>query len=80
MDKLLEAKKDAKLTIENEIQKFIDNGSASLVAFQNTYRPLSLLEINAFMNLMINRYSYKVKMKAAIDPENFTVNIVLEKF
>lgn len=80
MYELIKAKHDAKLTIENEIQKFIDNSSASLVVFKNTYLPLSFEEIDDFMRLMINRYSYKVKMKAAIDPENSTVNIMLEKF
>ena len=80
MDELQSAKKDAKLLIENEIQKFIDDGSASLMVFQNTYRPLSLLEINEFMGLMINRYSHKVKMKSTIDLENFTVHVVLEKY
>lgn len=80
MDELLEAKKDVKLLIENEIQKFIDNSSTSLMMFQNTYRPLGLLEINEFMGLMIDQYSHKIKMKSMIDPENFKVHIILEKF
>ncbi len=79
MDDLLKTKKDVELIIENEIQKFIDNSSASLMVFQNTYYPLNIVEINAFTNLMIRRYSHKVKMKAMINLENSTVNIMLEK-
>lgn len=80
MYEVIKAKMDAKLTIENEIQKFIDNGSASLVVFKNTYLPLSFEEIDDFMRLMINRYSHKVEIRSMIDPENSTVNIMLEKF
>lgn len=77
---IIENKMDVKLLIENEIQKFIDNSSSSLMVFQNTYRPLSILEINDFMRLMIDRYSsHKVRIRSIIDPENFTVNITLEK-
>lgn len=76
---LLKAKQDTKLIIDNEIQKFIDNGSASLMMFKNTYLPLSFEEIDDFMRLMISRYSHKVEIRSMIDPENSTVNIMLEK-
>ena len=79
MDEVIKAKQDAKLIIENEIQKFIDNGSASLMVFKNTYLPLSFEEIDDFMRLMINRYSNKAEIRSYIDPENSTVNIMLEK-
>lgn len=79
MYEVIKAKQDAKLIIENEIQKFIDNGSASLMVFKNTYLPLSFEEIDDFMRLMINRYSNKAEIRSCIDPENSTVNIMLEK-
>lgn len=79
MYELIKAKQDVKLLIENEIEKFIDNSSASLMVFQNTYLPLSFEEIDDFMRLMINRYSHKVEIRSMINPENSTVNIMLEK-
>lgn len=80
MYELIKAKHDAKLTIENEIQKFIDNSSASIMAFRNTYLPLSLIEIDEFMRLMIDRYSNKAMIRSCIDHENFTIQIILEKY
>lgn len=80
MYEVIKAKQDVKLLIENEIEKFIDNSSASLMVFQNTYLPLSFEEIDDFMRLMINRYSHKVEIRSMIDPKNSTVNIMLEKF
>ena len=79
MYELIKAKQDVKLLIENEIEKFIDNSSTSLMVFQNTYLPLSFAEIDDFMRLMINRYSHKVEIRSMINPENSTVNIMLEK-
>lgn len=79
MYELIKTKQDVKLLIENEIEKFIDNSSASLMVFQNTYLPLSFEEIDDFMGLMINRYSHKVEIRSMINPENSTVNIMLEK-
>lgn len=79
MYELIKAKQDVKLTIENEIQKFIDNGSASLMVFKNTYLPLSFEEIDDFMRLMINRYSHRAEIRSCIDPENYAVSIRLKK-
>lgn len=79
MYEVIKAKQDVKLTIDNEIQKFIDNGSASLMVFKNTYLPLSFEEIDDFMRLMINRYSHKAEIRSYIDPENYAVSIMLEK-
>lgn len=79
MYELIKAKQDVKLLIENEIEKFIDNSSASFAMFKNTYLPLSFTEIDDFMRLMTNRYSHKAMIRSAINPENFTVQIKLEK-
>lgn len=70
---------DVRWNIENKIRNFINNDSMSISAHRLCFRPLTFQELDGFMNLMRQRYSYKVDISWFYDIQTFTLQFTLQR-